>query len=72
MFMHFLFLVFAYVCCFLQINLGNMYYHGLGVEQDWQKARALYKKTAPKHHNARLLLEELEDEMKKKGMDIEE
>ena len=48
-----------------------MYYHGLGVEKDWHAARALYKKVAPSHHNARLLLEELEAEMKKNGMKIE-
>ena len=56
---------------FLQVNLGNMYYHGLGVDKDWNMARQYYKKAAPSNHNARLLLEELETEMKKNGMKIE-
>eukprot|EP00795_Rhopilema_esculentum_P015998 gene15998-7331_t len=55
-----------------QVNLGNMYYHGLGVEKDWNAARRLYKKVAPTNHNARLLLEELEAEMKKAGMELED
>ena len=41
-----------------------MYYHGLGVEKNLQKAKELYQRAAPKHHNARLLLEELELEEK--------
>ena len=49
-----------------------MYYHGLGVEKDWNAARRLYKKEAPTNHNARLLLEELEAEMKKAGMELED
>ena len=48
-----------------------MYYHGLGVQKDWEKARDLYKKAAATNHNARLLLEELETEMKKKGITTE-
>ena len=46
-----------------------MYYHGLGVEKDWNKAKDLYKKAAPTNHNARLLLEELEHEMKQNDND---
>ena len=57
---------------FLQVNLGNMYYNGLGVEKDWNIARTYYKKAAPSNHNARLLLEELESEMKKNGMEIKD
>ncbi len=48
-----------------------MYYHGLGVEKDLNMARDLYKKAAPTNHSARLLLEELEAEMQKKGTDSE-
>ena len=55
---------------YLQVNLGNMYYNGLGVEKDWNMARSYYKKAAPSNHNARLLLEELESEMKKAGIEI--
>lgn len=50
-----------------QVNLGNMYYQGLGIEQDIEKARQLYKRAAPKHRNARLLLEELEQEEEEKA-----
>lgn len=49
-----------------------MYYHGLGVEKDWSTARSYYKKAAPANHNARLLLEELEEDMKKNGMKIDD
>lgn len=49
-----------------------MFYHGLGVEKDWNAARLLYKKAAPSNHNARLLLEELETEMKKDGMELKD
>ena len=54
-----------YVACVFQVNLGNMYYHGLGVKKDLKKAKELYQKAAPKNHNARLLLEEIEIEEKK-------
>eukprot|EP00794_Sanderia_malayensis_P013912 gene13912-15361_t len=50
---------------YAQVNLGNMYYHGLGVEKNMDKAREFYQKAAPTNHNARILLEELETEMKK-------
>ncbi len=49
---------------FLQINLGNMYYYGYGVDKNWEKARELYKQAAKENKNAELLLQELEDEMK--------
>lgn len=48
-----------------QVNLGNMYYQGLGIERDVEKAKRLYQRAAPKHRNARLLLEELEIEEEK-------
>lgn len=44
-----------------------MYYQGLGIERDVEKARQLYKRAAPKHRNARLLLEELELEEEEKA-----
>ena len=40
-----------------------MYYQGLGVDKDLEKAKECYRRAAP-HHNARLLLEELELEEK--------
>lgn len=49
----------------LQINLGNMYYHGLGVTQDKSKAKELYKVAAAMDKNAKALLEELEAEEQK-------
>ena len=48
----------------VQVNLGNMYYNGLGVERSRQRARELYQLAANSDDNARLLLEELEQEMK--------
>ena len=48
-----------------QVNLGNMYYHGLGVTQDKSKAKELYNLAAAKDKNAKALLEELEGEEKK-------
>lgn len=48
----------------MQINLGNMYYYGYGVDKNWEKARELYKEAAKENKNAELLLQELEDEMK--------
>ena len=39
-----------------------MYYQGLGVERDVEKAKRLYQKAAPTNRNARLLLEEIEME----------
>ena len=41
-----------------------MYYQGLGVDKDLEKAKECYRRAAPHHHNARLLLEELELEEK--------
>ena len=49
----------------LQVNLGNMYYHGLGVTQDKSKAKELYKVAAAMDKNAKALLEELEAEEQK-------
>lgn len=53
------------MCSFNQINLGNMYYNGLGVEKDLQKAKELYGKAAKTNKNAQLLLQELENEIGK-------
>ena len=50
--------------CSLQINLGNMYYWGYGVDKNWEKSRELYKEAAKNNTNAQLLLQELEDELK--------
>ena len=50
--------------CF-QVNLGNMYYSGLGVQQDRQKAKELYRAASATDQNAKLLLEELELEEQK-------
>ena len=49
----------------MQVNLGNMYYHGLGVTQDKSKAKELYKVAAAMDKNAKALLEELEAEEQK-------
>lgn len=49
----------------MQVNLGNMYYNGLGVSQDKVKAKELYKLAAEKDKHAKALLEELEAEEKK-------
>ncbi len=52
----------------LQVNLGNMYYNGLGVTKDRSKAKELYRMAAESDSNAKLLLEELEmEEEKEKG-----
>ena len=50
--------------CLLQVNLGNMYYSGLGVPKSRQRAKELYQVAAGVDDNARLLLEELELEEK--------
>lgn len=47
-----------------QINLGNMYYNGLGVEKDRAKAKELYRAASATNENAKLLLQELEEEEK--------
>lgn len=48
-----------------QVNLGNMYYHGLGVEKDWGRAKELYRAAQDADRNARVLLEELLEEESK-------
>ena len=48
-----------------QVNLGNMYYNGLGVSQNKEKAKELYRAAADKDKNAKALLEELELEEQK-------
>lgn len=45
-----------------QVNLGNMYYQGLGVEKDWTRAKELYRAAQGADKNAKVLLEELEQE----------
>ena len=47
-----------------------MYYNGLGVEKDWERAKELYSKAAPNNKQAHLLLEELQDEMVKKTKNL--
>ena len=53
--------------CFLffQINLGNMYYNGFGVEKDWNRAKELYRQAAPTNQNAAALLKEVEEDERK-------
>ena len=51
----------------LQVNLGNMYYNGLGVVKSRKRAKGLYRAAADSDNNAKLLLEELEMEEKEKG-----
>ena len=48
-----------------QINLGNMYYNGLGVEKDWERAKELYRRAAPTNKNAAALLKEVEEDERK-------
>ena len=50
----------------LQVNLGNMYFTGFGVPEDWKKAKELYQLAAKDNKNAQLLLEELEDAERKR------
>lgn len=61
------------VCIVLsvQVNLGNMYYSGLGVPKDWQRAKELYRAASDADQNAKLLLEELEleEQQQKKNND---
>lgn len=42
-----------------QVNLGNMYYQGLGVVKDWGRAKDLYRAAQDEDRNAKALLEEL-------------
>ena len=53
----------------LQVNLGNMYYNGLGVTKDRRKAKEMYRLAADKDKNAKTLLEEIESEEKKEAED---
>ncbi len=56
-------LLFCLTC--MQVNLGNMYYNGLGVTKDKDKAKQLYKLAADRDKNAKALLVEIEAEEKK-------
>lgn len=42
-----------------------MYYNGMGVEKDVEKAKEMYKMAAVEDKNAKVLLEELEMEEQK-------
>ena len=42
-----------------------MYYNGLGVEKDWNRARELYRQAAMTNKNAEALLKELEEDERK-------
>lgn len=44
-----------------------MYYNGLGIPQDRDKAKELYRLAADRDKNAKALLEEIEAEEKKEG-----
>jgi len=48
-----------------QINLGNMYFGGVGVEKDWEKAKELYKKASVTNEKARDLYNDVLAEEKK-------
>ena len=50
---------------FSQINLGNMYFGGCGVEKDWEKAKELYKKASATNPQARDLYNDVLAEEKK-------
>lgn len=47
---------------YIQVNLGNMYYQGFGVEKNRTKAREMYALAAEEDKNAKALLEELDIE----------
>ena len=63
----FLLFCLIYIYMHVQVNLGNMYYNGLGVTKDKAKAKELYKLAADRDKNAKALLEEIEAEEKKEG-----
>ncbi len=46
----------------LQVNLGNMYYTGLGVDKDRGKAKELFKLAAEVDENAKKILKVIEEE----------
>ena len=50
----------------MQVNLGNMYFTGFGVPEDWKRAKELYQLAAKDNKNAQLLLQELEDAERKR------
>lgn len=41
-----------YILTILQVNLGNMYFNGRGVDKDWEKAKELYKAASASDKNA--------------------
>ena len=42
-----------------------MYYNGLGIEKDWNRAKELYRQAAPTNKNAAALLKEIEEDERK-------
>lgn len=49
----------------MQYNLGNMYYAGLGVAKDRDKAKELFKLAAEADENAKEILKVIEEEERK-------
>jgi len=47
--------------CFAQVNLGKMYYNGVGVPRDISKAKDLYRLAASTDNSAKALLQEIEE-----------
>lgn len=39
-----------------------MYYNGIGVQKDWNKAKEWYRQAAPTNKNAAALLKEVEED----------
>ena len=55
----------VHVCVCVQINLGNMYYTGVGVEKDVVKAKELFHLAAQQDGSSAKYLEMIEEEEKK-------
>ena len=49
----------------MQVNLGNMYYSGIGVAKNREKAKELFQLAADTDENAKGLLEMIKEEEKK-------
>ena len=49
----------------LQVNLGNMYFNGRGVDKDWGKAKELYKAASASDKNAEELYKHVVKEEKR-------
>ena len=50
-----------------QVNLGNMYYTGLGVTKNLERARELFGLAAEIDDNAKELLKVVDEELKESG-----